>query len=129
MQFVDVLRLPFREPDEGNANQLYSSCSNDDGNDFHTGRTNLLRSEFLPAEQVTLLFNGLLAKCAWQRHKTSFQHPVPRDEAYYGDPATYTYSRREYKPLAWISELLNAEDSCGRGTKNQLPMFSARLTN
>jgi alkylated DNA repair dioxygenase AlkB len=32
---------------------------------------------------------------------------VPRDEAYYGDPGTsYTYSRREYKPLAWIPELL-----------------------
>jgi alkylated DNA repair dioxygenase AlkB len=31
---------------------------------------------------------------------------VPRDEAYYGDPGTnYTYSRREYKPLAWIPEL------------------------
>jgi len=32
---------------------------------------------------------------------------VPRDEAYYGDSgAHYTYSRREYKPLAWIPELL-----------------------
>jgi hypothetical protein len=33
---------------------------------------------------------------------------VPRDEAYYGDPGTsYVYSRREYKPLAWIPELLS----------------------
>jgi alkylated DNA repair dioxygenase AlkB len=33
---------------------------------------------------------------------------VPRDEAYYGDPGTcYIYSRREYKPLAWIPELLS----------------------
>ena len=32
---------------------------------------------------------------------------MPRDEAYYGDPGTnYTYSRREYRPLAWIPELL-----------------------
>ena len=33
---------------------------------------------------------------------------MPRDEAYYGDPGSnYTYSRREYKPLAWIPELLS----------------------
>jgi len=33
---------------------------------------------------------------------------VPLDEAYYGDPGTsYTYSQREYKPLAWIPELLS----------------------
>ena len=32
----------------------------------------------------------------------------PRDEAYYGDPGMhYTYSRREYKPLSWIPELLS----------------------
>src|SRR6266700_6542488 len=32
----------------------------------------------------------------------------PRDEAYYGDPGMhYTYSRREYKPLPWIPELLS----------------------
>ncbi len=62
---------------------------------------------FLPAEEATVLFKALLAKCAWQRHRTSFKSLVPRDEAYYGDPGTnYTYSRREYKPLAWIPELV-----------------------
>jgi alkylated DNA repair dioxygenase AlkB len=63
---------------------------------------------FLPPEEATLLFNTLLSKCAWERHKASFGHSVPRDEAYYGDPGThYTYSRREYKPLHWTPELLS----------------------
>ena len=62
---------------------------------------------FLSSEEATALFNALLAKCEWERRRTSFKGPVPRDEAYYGDPGTnYTYSRREYKPLAWIPELL-----------------------
>jgi alkylated DNA repair dioxygenase AlkB len=62
----------------------------------------------LSSEDATTLFNTLLAKCAWERRKTSFKSSVPRDEAYYGDPGTnYTYSRREYKPLAWIPELLS----------------------
>jgi alkylated DNA repair dioxygenase AlkB len=63
---------------------------------------------FLPPEEATLLFHTLLSKCAWERHRASFAHTVPRDEAYYGDPGThYTYSRREYRPLPWILELLS----------------------
>jgi len=63
---------------------------------------------FLSSEQATILFNMLRMKCAWERRKSSFQHAVPRDEAYYGDPGTnYKYSRREYKPLVWIPELLS----------------------
>jgi len=63
---------------------------------------------FLQTEEATLLFNTLLSKCAWTRHKASFGHTVPRDEAYYGDPRThYTYSRREYRPLPWIPDLLS----------------------
>lgn len=63
---------------------------------------------FLAAAEATKLFHLLEEKCAWQRRKTSFQSAVPRDEAYYGDPGTnYTYSRREYQPLAWIPELLS----------------------
>src|ERR1019366_3480649 len=55
---------------------------------------------FLDPEEATELFNTLLTKCAWTRHKASFGHAVPRDEAYYGDPGTqYTYSRRQYKPF------------------------------
>ena len=62
---------------------------------------------FLPPEEATVLFNRLREKCAWERRKSSFKYAVPRDEAYYGDPGTnYTYSRREYKPLAWLPELL-----------------------
>lgn len=64
--------------------------------------------EFLSADEATALFNALLTRCAWQRHRTSFKSLVPREEAYYGDPGTnYTYSQREYKPLPWISELLS----------------------
>jgi alkylated DNA repair dioxygenase AlkB len=63
---------------------------------------------FLHADEATLLFNTLLSKCAWERRRASFGHAVPRDEAYYGDPGThYTYSRREYRPLTWIRELLS----------------------
>lgn len=64
------------------------------------------QKKFLPPEEATMLFQTLLAKCAWERRKTSFKSAVPRDEAYYGDPGTsYVYSRREYKPLPWIPEL------------------------
>ena len=63
---------------------------------------------FLPPEEATQLFNALLNKCSWERHRASFGHAVPRDEAYYGDPGThYTYSRREYNPLPWMPELLS----------------------
>jgi alkylated DNA repair dioxygenase AlkB len=63
---------------------------------------------FLADAEATNLFEILQAKCAWERRKTSFKSAVPRNEAYYGDPGTnYTYSRREYSPLAWIPELLS----------------------
>jgi alkylated DNA repair dioxygenase AlkB len=62
---------------------------------------------FLPANEAAELLELLLKKCRWERRQTSFGFPVPRDEAYYGDPGTqYTYSRREYRPLPWIPELL-----------------------
>jgi alkylated DNA repair dioxygenase AlkB len=63
---------------------------------------------FLSPEEATALFNVLRTKCAWERRRSSLKYAVPRDEAYYGDPGTdYIYSRREYKPLAWIPELLS----------------------
>jgi alkylated DNA repair dioxygenase AlkB len=63
---------------------------------------------FLEAGDATQLFNALLSKCAWERRSGSFGQPVPRDEAYYGDPGTeYTYSHRQYQPLPWIPELLS----------------------
>ena len=63
---------------------------------------------FLQPDEATQLFNTLLTKCVWERRNGSFGHAVPRDEAYYGDPGThYTYSRREYRPLPWILELLS----------------------
>jgi alkylated DNA repair dioxygenase AlkB len=62
---------------------------------------------FLPPGEAGQLFEALLKHCAWKRHKTSFGSPVPREEAYYGEPEThYTYSRREYQPLPWLPELL-----------------------
>src|SRR5438128_1730877 len=63
---------------------------------------------FLSPGEATTLFNVLRTKCLWERRRASFKHAVPRGEAYYGDPGTnYIYSRREYKPLAWIPELLS----------------------
>jgi len=63
--------------------------------------------EFLPPEEATHWFDTLLKDCAWMRRRTSFGQMVPRDEAYYGDPGTqYRYSKREYKPIPWLPELL-----------------------
>jgi len=63
---------------------------------------------FLQPEDASQLFNTLLSTCAWERRKGPFGHPVPRDEAYYGDPGTdYRYSRRLYHPLAWTPDLLS----------------------
>jgi hypothetical protein len=46
---------------------------------------------------------------------------VPRDEAYYGDPgANHAYSRREYKPLAWIPELLSLKTRSKRALPDLL---------
>ncbi len=68
-------------------------------------------AQFLEVSEASGFFEALLSKCSWRRHKTSFGSAVPRDEAYYGDPGThYTYSRREYKPLAWIPELLTLRE-------------------
>lgn len=72
---------------------------------------------FLLPEEATRFFDTLLSNCAWERRRTSFGHAVPRDEAYYGDPGTdYTYSRREYKPLRWIPELLSLKARAEKAT-------------
>jgi len=72
---------------------------------------------FLPPAEADRLFDALLSQCAWERRRGPFGYAVPRDEAYYGDPATfYTYSRREYKPLPWISELLNLKTRVEQAT-------------
>jgi len=72
---------------------------------------------FLSSEEAAALFASLLEKCTWERRKTSFQNAVPRDEAYYGDQGTeYTYSRRQYKPLPWIPELLALKNRVERAT-------------
>jgi len=63
---------------------------------------------FLQPDEAVQYFDVLLSKCVWERRRTSFGPPVPRDEAYYGDPGTqYPYSRRDYSPLPWIPELLS----------------------
>ena len=93
---------------------------------------------FLSPEEATTLFNVLRMKCLWERCRSSFKHAVPRDEAYYGDPGThYTYSRREYKPLAWIPELLSLKTRVEQATPSaayanlQLPKtgYNAVLCN
>jgi alkylated DNA repair dioxygenase AlkB len=63
---------------------------------------------FLSADEAIKLFDVLRTKCSWERRRSSFKYAVPRDEAYYGDAGTnYTYSRREYRPLAWSPQLLS----------------------
>jgi alkylated DNA repair dioxygenase AlkB len=72
---------------------------------------------FLAPEEATTLFKVLRTKCAWERRRASFNYAVPRDEAYYGDPGTdYVYSQREYKPLAWIPELLSLKNRVEEAT-------------
>lgn len=72
---------------------------------------------FLQPEDASQLFNSLLSTCAWERRKGQFGHPVPRSEAYYGDPGTdYTYSRRQYHPLAWTPELLSLKERVEQAT-------------
>jgi alkylated DNA repair dioxygenase AlkB len=62
---------------------------------------------FLTADRANTFFDVLFKNCTWQRRNGPFGHPVPRDEAFYGDAGTqYTYSRRQYTPLPWIPELL-----------------------
>jgi alkylated DNA repair dioxygenase AlkB len=84
---------------------------------FIPGAEIYYEKNFLSAEEATVLFKTLCEKCAWERHKTSFHHDVPRDEAYYGDPGTnYTYSRREYKPRTWLPELLSLKSGVEEAT-------------
>lgn len=65
-------------------------------------------AHFLAAAEASSIFEELMSKCAWERRHAGFGYPVPREEAYYGDAGThYIYSRREYRPLAWIPELLS----------------------
>lgn len=72
---------------------------------------------FLPPDEAARFFHVLERECAWTRRQGPFGHPVPRDEAYYGDPGTqYTYSRRQYQPLAWIPELLSLKTRIEQST-------------
>jgi len=72
---------------------------------------------FLTPEESSQWLQVLLSKCAWQRHQGPFGHPVPRDEAYYGDSGTnYTYSRRGYQPIPWIPELLSLKSRVEQAT-------------
>jgi len=76
---------------------------------------------FLGAQEASEFFDALLSKCPWWRRKTSFGSAVPRDEAYYGDPGThYEYSRRDYKPLPWIPELLSLKQRVEAATQSLL---------
>jgi len=83
---------------------------------------------FLEADRATELFQTLRNKCVWERRKAPFGHPVPRDEAYYGDSGTsYKYSGREYKPLPWIPELLSLKARVETATPAAAYSNSAKL--
>jgi alkylated DNA repair dioxygenase AlkB len=72
---------------------------------------------FLFPDEANILFDVLCKNCAWDRRKGLFNFGVPRDEAYYGDLGTnYSYSRREYKPLAWLPELLSLKARVEKAT-------------
>jgi len=73
--------------------------------------------QFLASDEADHLFETLMRKCVWQRHTASFGQPVPRDEANDGDADSYyTYSRRPYRPLPWIPELLVLKTSVEKAT-------------
>lgn len=81
---------------------------------------------FLSPPQATSYFHALFKNCHWQRRNGPFGHPVPRDEAYYGDLGTdYTYSRRQYSPLPWIPEL----HSLRAMVENATPLAAYRNSN
>ncbi len=85
-------------------------------------------ANFLPPDDATQLFDILLQKCPWERRIAFFGHPVPREEAYYGDPdAHYTYSRRRYEPLPWIPELLALKARVEQATPAEAYMGSPRV--
>jgi alkylated DNA repair dioxygenase AlkB len=73
--------------------------------------------QFLASDEADPLLDRLMRKFVWQRHTTFFGQPVPRDEAYYRDADSYyTYSRRDYRPLPWIPELLALKASVEKAT-------------
>ena len=76
---------------------------------------------FLSAEKAATLVHVLEAKCAWERHRSSFKYAVPRDEARCGDPGTrYTDPRCEYRPPAWIPELFSLKARVEDATTHRL---------
>ena len=99
------------------------------------GETGMLRDDtFLPFEEATRLFRDLLSQCAWRRRPGMYGRPVPREEAYYGDPGThYTYSKRRYEPLPWPPALHALTDRVQRAASAALggppPRFNAVLCN
>jgi hypothetical protein len=42
-------------------------------------------AQFIVRDESDRIFDILTKKCAWERRMGPFGHPVPRDEAYYGD--------------------------------------------
>ena len=61
-------------------------------------------------------FTALLDETPWTQDAIvvfSQKRPIPRQEAWYGDPGrTYTYSGRRLEPLPWTSRLVDIRDRC-----------------
>ena len=59
---------------------------------------------------------GLLGETPWVQGEivvAGQRHPIPRLEAWYGDPGrTYTYSGRRLDPLPWTPRLAGLRDRC-----------------
>ncbi|MBC8363544.1 MAG: alpha-ketoglutarate-dependent dioxygenase AlkB [Actinobacteria bacterium] len=61
---------------------------------------------------------GLLDETPWAQGEIIVygeRRPIPRLEAWYGDPGSvYTYSGRTMEPLPWTERLAGLRDSCAR---------------
>lgn len=77
------------------------------------GRLDYYESVFKDHEY---LFDVLYQELAWRQDEITLfgkTHPIPRLQAWYGDPdAYYTYSRIKLTPLAWTPTLLKIKKIC-----------------
>ena len=64
---------------------------------------------------------GLLAETPWEQGEITVfgqRRPIPRLEAWYGDPGrAYTYSGRRLEPLPWTERLAELRDRCAEAAE------------
>lgn len=71
--------------------------------------------EFFPADQANGMFQKLINGITWKQNTIKMygkENPVPRLEAWYGDPGkSYTYSGITMQPTPWNDDLKIIKDS------------------